>query len=292
MTKPDHTWVFSFPVKGPKNGIYRKDMTAVEQLELWKIYQENWCEHKPSITVSVKENEWMGVGAWVYNNFEYMYDVNDTFYDNLGRWVYENNQYEDTTLPWGYTFPGDDTWRAFFGAIAQVGNHFYASQIPYEVGGHGAEDVWIRVNTGPTEWVNNGGITAYNGLHDFIKTMQLPPIDMNWAWIYSSWAGGGTTSPMTPQSFGIYCNYGATSFGKEPFIVYRGDSWTYDFLGALGDFNLDNHLNISDVVATCNFILGTGQAPPDGANVDMDGDGTIYADDLIAMVNLILGLNQ
>ena len=75
VTKPDHTWVFSFPVKGPKNGIYRKDMTAVEQLELWKIYQENWCEHKPSITVSVKENEWMGVGAWVYNNFEYMSGV-------------------------------------------------------------------------------------------------------------------------------------------------------------------------------------------------------------------------
>ena len=75
VTKPDHTWVFSFPVKGPKNGIYRKDMTAVEQLELWKIYQENWCEHKPSITVSVKENEWMGVGAWVYNHFEYMSGV-------------------------------------------------------------------------------------------------------------------------------------------------------------------------------------------------------------------------
>ena len=75
VTKPDHTWVFSFPVKGPKEGIYRKDMTAVEQLELWKIYQENWCEHKPSITVSVKEEEWMGVGAWVYENFEYMSGV-------------------------------------------------------------------------------------------------------------------------------------------------------------------------------------------------------------------------
>ena len=75
VTKPDHTWVFSFPVKGPKNGIYRKDMTAVEQLELWKIYQENWCEHKPSITVSVKEDEWMGVGAWTYENFDMMSGV-------------------------------------------------------------------------------------------------------------------------------------------------------------------------------------------------------------------------
>ena len=61
VTKPDHTWVFSFPIKGPKEGIYRKDMSAVEQLELWKIYQENWCEHKPSITVSVKEDEWLDV---------------------------------------------------------------------------------------------------------------------------------------------------------------------------------------------------------------------------------------
>jgi ribonucleoside-diphosphate reductase alpha chain len=75
VTKPDHTWVFSFPVKGPKNGVYRKDMTAVEQLELWKIYQENWCEHKPSITVSVKEEEWMGVGAWTYENFDMMSGV-------------------------------------------------------------------------------------------------------------------------------------------------------------------------------------------------------------------------
>ena len=75
VTKPDHTWVFSFPVKGPKNGIYRKDMSAVEQLELWKVYQENWCEHKPSITVSVKENEWMSVGAWTYQNFDKMSGV-------------------------------------------------------------------------------------------------------------------------------------------------------------------------------------------------------------------------
>ena len=75
VTKPDHTWVFSFPVKGPKNGVYRKDMTAVEQLELWKVYQENWCEHKPSITVSVKEEEWMAVGAWCYENFDMMSGV-------------------------------------------------------------------------------------------------------------------------------------------------------------------------------------------------------------------------
>ena len=75
VTKPDHTWVFSFPVKGPETGIYRKDMSAIEHLELWKVYQESWCEHKPSITVSVNEDEWLAVGAWVYENFDKMSGV-------------------------------------------------------------------------------------------------------------------------------------------------------------------------------------------------------------------------
>ena len=75
VTKPDHTWVFSFPVKGPKNGVYRKDMSAVEQLQLWKVYQDSWCEHKPSVTVSVKEDEWFDVGAWCYENFDMMSGV-------------------------------------------------------------------------------------------------------------------------------------------------------------------------------------------------------------------------
>jgi ribonucleoside-diphosphate reductase alpha chain len=75
VTKPDHTWVFSFPIKGPAKGIYRKDMSAIEHLELWKVYQDNWCEHKPSITVSVNEDEWLGVGAWVYENFDKMSGV-------------------------------------------------------------------------------------------------------------------------------------------------------------------------------------------------------------------------
>ena len=75
VTKPDHTWVFSFPIKGPERGIYRKDMSAIEHLELWKIYQDSWCEHKPSITVSVNEDEWLAVGAWVYKNFNKMSGV-------------------------------------------------------------------------------------------------------------------------------------------------------------------------------------------------------------------------
>ena len=70
VTKPEHTTVFSFPQKSPKGAICRNDMNALEQLELWKLYQDHWCEHKPSVTVSVKEHEWLGVGNWVWDNFD------------------------------------------------------------------------------------------------------------------------------------------------------------------------------------------------------------------------------
>jgi ribonucleoside-diphosphate reductase alpha chain len=69
ITKPEHTYVFSFPQKSPEHAVFRKDMSAIEQLELWLTYQRHWCEHKPSITVSVKEEEWMEVGAWCYKHF-------------------------------------------------------------------------------------------------------------------------------------------------------------------------------------------------------------------------------
>ena len=72
---PSHTSVFSFPMKVDRGAVFRTDLTAIEQLDLWKIYQEHWCEHKPSVTISVKENEWMEVGAWVYKNFDQMSGV-------------------------------------------------------------------------------------------------------------------------------------------------------------------------------------------------------------------------
>jgi ribonucleoside-diphosphate reductase alpha chain len=70
VMKPNDTYVFSFPVKAPEGAIVRNDLTAIEHLNIWLIYQRAWCEHKPSITVSVKEDEWMEVGAWVYKNFD------------------------------------------------------------------------------------------------------------------------------------------------------------------------------------------------------------------------------
>ena len=73
--KPEHTTVFSFPMMSPKGSVCRTDMTAIQQLEIWKCYAQHWCEHKPSVTISVKEEEWVPVGAWCWENFEYLSGV-------------------------------------------------------------------------------------------------------------------------------------------------------------------------------------------------------------------------
>ena len=70
VMKPTDTYVFSFPIKAPEGAIVRSDLTALDHLNTWLVYQRAWCEHKPSITVSVKEDEWMEVGAWVYKHFD------------------------------------------------------------------------------------------------------------------------------------------------------------------------------------------------------------------------------
>ena len=92
VTKPDHTYVFSFPIKSPDHAVFRKDMTAIEQLELWMKYQRHWCEHKPSITVSVKEKEWPEVGAWVWNHFDEMSGVSFLPFSDH---VYKQAPYQD-----------------------------------------------------------------------------------------------------------------------------------------------------------------------------------------------------
>ena len=75
VMKPDATTVFSFPVKSPDKAIVTEDLTAIEQLKTWLIYQRHWCEHKPSITVNVQKNEWLSVGAFVYEHFDEMSGV-------------------------------------------------------------------------------------------------------------------------------------------------------------------------------------------------------------------------
>jgi ribonucleoside-diphosphate reductase alpha chain len=91
---PSTTSIFSFPMKVDKNSSCRKDRTAIQQLELWKTYQEYWCEHKPSVTISVKEHEWMAVGAWVYENFDYMSGVSFLPFSDHS---YKQAPYQDCT---------------------------------------------------------------------------------------------------------------------------------------------------------------------------------------------------
>jgi ribonucleoside-triphosphate reductase len=75
VMKPEQTTVFSFPMKSPSDAVTRNDTTAIEQLETWLTYQRHWCEHKPSVTISVKDSEWMEVGAFVYKHFDEMSGV-------------------------------------------------------------------------------------------------------------------------------------------------------------------------------------------------------------------------
>jgi ribonucleoside-diphosphate reductase alpha chain len=70
VMKPNDTTVFYFPIKAPKNAVVTKDLTAIEHLEIWKTYREHWTEHNPSVTINVHEDEWLDVGAWVFDNFD------------------------------------------------------------------------------------------------------------------------------------------------------------------------------------------------------------------------------
>lgn len=91
---PNQTAVFSFPIKCDKNAVFRNDETAIEQLELWLLYQQNWCEHKPSVTIDVKKHEWLQVASWVYDNFDWMSGV--SFLPNNDH-VYPQAPYQDCT---------------------------------------------------------------------------------------------------------------------------------------------------------------------------------------------------
>jgi ribonucleoside-diphosphate reductase alpha chain len=94
VTKPEHTWVFSFPFKSAKDAICRKDKTALEQLEFWKLYQEYWCEHKPSVTITIKDEEWIEVGAWVFKHFDMISGISFLPYSDHS---YRQAPYQDCT---------------------------------------------------------------------------------------------------------------------------------------------------------------------------------------------------
>ena len=75
VTSPDNVTVFSFPIQTSSKSQFRNDLSAIEQLKIWKVYAEHWCEHKPSVTISVKEREWIEVGAWCWDNFDHLSGV-------------------------------------------------------------------------------------------------------------------------------------------------------------------------------------------------------------------------
>jgi ribonucleoside-diphosphate reductase alpha chain len=70
VSKPDDITVFYFPIESPAHAVLRKDMTAMRQLDLWRLYRNHWCEHNPSVTVNVKDHEWFEVQAWVWKHFD------------------------------------------------------------------------------------------------------------------------------------------------------------------------------------------------------------------------------
>ena len=92
--KPETTAVFSFPVKAPTGAITRHNLSALDHLRIWQVYAEYWCEHKPSITVSVREEEWLEVGAFVFKHFSTMSGVS---FLPMSEHIYEQAPYQDCT---------------------------------------------------------------------------------------------------------------------------------------------------------------------------------------------------
>ena len=113
ITKPEHTYVFYFPIKSPDNSLNRIDISALEHLSIWKLYQWHWCEHKPSATISIREAEWLKVGAWVWDNFDTISGISflpyvdhsyqqapyqEIFEDEYKEWLKKTNENVDWSL--------------------------------------------------------------------------------------------------------------------------------------------------------------------------------------------------
>ncbi len=94
VMKPEQTTVFSFPIKSPANAIVTEDMSAIDQLEMWLMYQRHWCEHKPSVTINVRKDEWFEVGAFVYKHFDEMSGVSFLPYNEH---TYQQAPYQEIT---------------------------------------------------------------------------------------------------------------------------------------------------------------------------------------------------
>lgn len=112
VTKPKDTVVFSFPQKSPSTSTKRSDLSAIGHLEVWRNLQENWCEHKPSVTINVKENEWLDVQAWVWKNWDDISGIaflpfDDHVYKQAPYQPITKEQYEDAIAK----FPQEIKWE-------------------------------------------------------------------------------------------------------------------------------------------------------------------------------------
>ena len=92
--KPDQTTVFSFPIKAPQGAIVTDNVSAIQQLKTWLVYQRHWCEHKPSVTINVRKDEWFEVGAFVYEHFDEMSGVSFLPYNEH---TYQQAPYQSCT---------------------------------------------------------------------------------------------------------------------------------------------------------------------------------------------------
>lgn len=111
VMNPENTVVFSFPIKAPEGAIVRRDLDAKRHLDLWMLYQKAWCEHKPSVTIYVRPEEWSEVGDWVYENFD---EVSGISFLPLSEHTYQQAPYQDVTIDeyneWVTRIPQDVDW--------------------------------------------------------------------------------------------------------------------------------------------------------------------------------------
>ncbi|QOI67421.1 ribonucleotide reductase [Streptomyces phage Beuffert] len=111
VMNPENTVVFSFPIKAPEGAITRHELDAKRHLDLWMLYQRAWCEHKPSVTIYVKPDEWDEVGDWVYENFD---EVSGISFLPHSEHTYQQAPYQDISTQeyneWVDRMPKDVDW--------------------------------------------------------------------------------------------------------------------------------------------------------------------------------------
>jgi len=144
VMKPHDTVVFSFPIAAPEGAVTRHDLSAVEHLEVWRMFRNNWTEHNPSVTISVKESVWVDVAAWVYDNFD---DVGGISFLPYSDHTYQQAPYEDIT---------QDQYDALTETMPKTINWDVLSLYESEDGTSGSQE--LACSSGSCEIVNIGSV--------------------------------------------------------------------------------------------------------------------------------------